>query len=394
MPSPTRTAAVLPRRHLRAVVVGTAFAAALAASCTPTPPSSTAGVTPTATVPKTGVEPTTAVPQTGVAAAPESPDDRVRRVVAISVDGLSPAAIRRLGRAGTPAMHRMIAHGASTLNARTLRESTSTLPNHTGMLTGRRVLASAGGHGVDFNGDNGSTVHAEAGEPVAGVFSVVHDRGGRTEFYSGKSKFDLLDRSWNARFGAPDGVGTDQGRDKLDRYLLSEDAGLLVTRLVRRLRHRPATFSFLHLRLPDAAGHRYGYLSRPYFRAVRRTDALVGRVLSAVARKPALRRHTTVVLTADHGGHGGRDSRSHSDPRLRGNYRIPFLVWGASVSRGADLYGLNPDRRRPGARRTGYAGRQPVRNADLANLATDLLDLPRVAGSQLNAARDLDVHAR
>ena len=334
----------------------------------------------------------TTVPDEAVGAA--SGDDRVRRVVAISVDGLAASAVRDLGRAGTPALHRMIANGAATLNARTLRESTSTLPNHTGMVTGRRLLPTAGGHGVDFNKDNGLTAHDAAGEYVDSVFSTVHDRGGTTAFYSGKDKLDFLDRSWNARHARPDPVGVGHGRDKIDRYVRLGETDLLVTRMLRQLRRNPATFTFLHLRLPDSAGHKFGYLSDPYMQAVREADALVRRVLRTVHRRPALRRHTVVVLTADHGGHAGAGSLSHQDPTRPGHYRIPFLVWGASVARGVNLYDRNHDRRRPGSRRTTYAGRQPVRNAEVANLVTDLLDLPAVPGSQLNARRTLDVTPR
>jgi hypothetical protein len=313
------------------------------------------------------------------------------RVLAISVDGLAPAALRRLGRAGTPWMHRMIARGASTLNARTELESTSTLPNHTGMLTGRRVRAAAGGHGVVFNEDDGSTVHRTAGEYVSSVFAVVHDHGGSTGLYASKDKFVFLDRSWDGQYGAGDRVGADDGRDKVDRYVQTEPR-LLVDRVVRRLRSAPPRFALLHLRLPDSAGHAAGFLSESYLRAVRRTDALVGRVMSTVRRVPRLRRSTTVVLTADHGGHPG--SRSHIDPTVLGNYRIPFVVWGAAAARGADLYRLNPDRRRPGDRRPSYRGRQPVRNGELANLVTDLLGLPAVPGSELNRRQTLDVRRR
>jgi len=72
----------------------------------------------------------------------------VTKVVVVSIDGLMPRAIRELGREGTPNLHRLIAEGASTLNARTERELTITLPNHTGMVTGRRISAAHGGHGV------------------------------------------------------------------------------------------------------------------------------------------------------------------------------------------------------------------------------------------------------
>src|SRR3712207_3374364 len=79
----------------------------------------------------------------------------VNIVVAISVDGLKPSAIRQLGPRGVPALYRMMREGSATLNARTLTERTVTLPNHISMVTGRRVDASAGGHGVSFNDDRG-----------------------------------------------------------------------------------------------------------------------------------------------------------------------------------------------------------------------------------------------
>ena len=45
----------------------------------------------------------------------------------------------RLGAAGAPTFHRLLDEGAGTLNARTEYEQTVTLPNHTGMMTGRRI---------------------------------------------------------------------------------------------------------------------------------------------------------------------------------------------------------------------------------------------------------------
>jgi hypothetical protein len=73
------------------------------------------------------------------------------------------------------------------------------------------------------------------------------------------------------------------------------------------------------------------------------------------------------------------------------NYRIPFLVWGPGVPAGRNLYGLNPNFRGPGVSRTNYRGRQPIRNADLANVATDALDLPRVPGSEFDSHGTLKV---
>ncbi len=306
-------------------------------------------------------------------------------VVAISVDGLKPAALRRLGPDRAPAFHRLLRHGARTLNARTLREKTQTLPDHTTMLTGRTAIGEEG-HGVTVNSDPGGTVHQAAGHHISSMFTVVHDRGGSTALYASKSKFALFDRSWNAQAGGRDRVGANNGRDKIDRYALASEEQL-VDRLVNSLRQHPDPLSFLHLALPDTVGHRDGFGSPPYLRAVQRVDALLGRILRTIANRPALQRHATVILTADHGG----SLNGHQDPTRRAHFRIPFLIWGAGVADGANLYRLNPGRRAPGDSRTTYDGPQPIRNGDLANLATALLGLPAVRGSTFNHSQGLRV---
>jgi predicted AlkP superfamily pyrophosphatase or phosphodiesterase len=295
-------------------------------------------------------------------------------VLAISVDGLNPRALVRLGRRGTPHLHAFLAAGASTLNARTSHEMTTTLPNHTGMVTGRRIDADDGGHGVTWNDDDhaSSTVHDAAGEHVDSVFARVHAAGGSSALFAGKAKFRLWKRSWP---------------HAIDHVHIGAHNGRVTKALVADL-GTDREFRLLHLSRTDVVGHRDGFMSASYLRAVRRVDRLVGRVVRAVREDTGLRRHTTIVLTADHGGRGDRHDRA----ARRANYRIPFAVRGPGIEPGTDLYELNPDRRDPGTRRVGYgARRQPVRNSDLANLSLDLLGLAPVHGSQVNAGQDLDV---
>lgn len=299
-------------------------------------------------------------------------------VVAITVDGLNPRAITRLGRSGAPGFYRMIDNGASTLNARTAYERTETMPDHSSVFTGRRVLTTHA-HRVTFNDDDAHTdIHTVAGEYVSSMFDVVHDHGRRTQFYAGKEKFAFWNRSWSSAHGAPDETGHDDGRDKISHYEYA-GTGTLVTHLVAALHRAPAALTYLHIPLPDKAGHADGFMSPSYVRAVGTSSRLVGRILDAVLSDSRLRGRTTVVLTADHGGGGG--SKGHSDPTLLRNYRIPFLAWGAGVTRGANLYGLDPVRVSPGTGRPGYAARPPVRNLDLASLVTRLLGYPAVPGS-------------
>lgn len=292
-------------------------------------------------------------------------------VVAISIDGLNPRAITRLGTSRTPALHRLMRTGASTLNARTERELTDTLPNHTGMVTGRRIAAAQGGHGVTWNDDRlrPPTVQAAAGEPVASVFNVVHDAGGGTAFFASKTKFSLWERSW------PDAIDSD---------VIVEANRRLVNKFVTDLTSQTRSFRFLHLSAPDVTGHASGFMSPAYLDAVAATDSLVGKVMATIASSPSLAGHTAVILTADHGGRGA----SHRDPTRPANYVIPFMVWGPGVAAGADLYAINPAYTNPQRERTTYAA-TPVRNGDVANLSLDLLELPGVADSELDAAQDL-----
>jgi predicted AlkP superfamily pyrophosphatase or phosphodiesterase len=292
-------------------------------------------------------------------------------VLAISVDGLNPDAIRKLGRTGAPTFYRLLDEGAGTLNARTEVEQTVTLPNHTSMLTGRRIAAAKGGHGVTWDDDRrGSTVQQAAGHPVASIFSEVHAEEGSTALYSTKAKFALYRRSWPA---------------SVDTFVVDEHQRALVRRARADLADGAPTFTFLHVSLPDRNGHAHGGMSKQYVAAVHRTDTHLGTVLRAVAGDDV-----TVIVTADHGF--ARGERSHSAKRDIDDYRIPFLTWGAGVDH-ADLYDLNPDFKDPGTRRPSYAHKQPVRNGDVANLAATLLGLHAVPGSGIDADQALRVSA-
>ncbi|GAA4696809.1 alkaline phosphatase family protein [Nocardioides conyzicola] len=312
--------------------------------------------------------------QTSAPPLEREPVPSAMRVLAISVDGLNTDAIRRLGTKDAPTFHRLLREGAGTLNARTEYEQNVTLPNHTGMMTGRRVDRKHGGHGVTWDDDRPRmTVGKAAGHSVESVFSVVHAAGGTTALFSTKEKFALYQRSWPR---------------SIDRYSMTEDQAQLVRWATSDLVSTDRPFTFLHVSLPDRFGHAYGGMSKQYLAAVHRTDRQLGALLRAVDGDPDLADHLTVILTADHGFMPGRTTHS---PKVLANYRIPFVAWGAGVSHG-DLYALNPDYRDPGTTRPTYAARrQPVRNGDQGNLALDLLGLRAIKGSELDARQNLDV---
>lgn len=330
--------------------------------------------------------PTTAPSTTSTTAPPPSPSGTVERVIHVSIDGLRSDHVTP---SLMPNLTRLRQQGASTLNARTDPARTQTLPNHHSQFTGRAVDG-GDGHGVDYNVDQGRTVHDEAGEYVSSVFDVVHDRGGYTLLYAGKSKFDMMDRNWSSN-GRADTVGADDGRDKIDEFdrLPPEDA---VGRLRTALGQRPdLEYAFFHIRTPDNVGHDHTWGSDEYRSAVNEADRILGEVLDVVESEPARAESTAVIVVADHGGPLGHDL--HADASEPGSYTIPFVVWGPGVAAGADLYALNPDDRLdPGGARVWLGGTQPIRGHEVANLALDLLGYPSVPGSTFNDEQDLDLN--
>lgn len=292
----------------------------------------------------------------------------VESVLLISIDGLNPTALERLGPKKTPHLHRLMRQGASTLNARTMVEETVTLPNHTSMVTGRRVDAAEGGHGIAWNKLRGKpgTVGEAADEQIDSIFSVVDEAGGSSAMFVQKKKFRLWKRSWPKA---------------LDRVRVDENSKRLVRALRKDLRERDREVRFLHLWSPDAAGHDHGFSSKRYRAAVRRADARVGEVMKTIKGHPDVKGRTSVVLTSDHGGQG----KKHGDTDVLANYRVPFIVRGPGVARNTDLYDLSDAIADPGRTQPAYgADKQPVRNGAAANVVLRLIGLDPVPGSEFN----------
>ena len=318
-------------------------------------------------------------------------------VIHLSVDGLRPDAILALGPADATNFYRLRREGAFTHNARTDADWTITAPNHTTQLTGHRVEGDEGHRWIGNDAvDAEHTLHVNRGQYLASVFDVAHDRGLRTAALVGKGKLAIYRDSYDGVHGAPDLVGQDDGRDKIDHAVVRGPAAEVAAALAELwddegLPH----YTFIHFRDPDVAGHAEAWSIEPgsaYLAAVREVDAQLGVILRRLDADPQLAARTTLIVTADHGGVLG--SRGHGDAADAGDYTIPFYVWGAGVAAG-DLYAMNPaSRRDPAQGRPGYDDvPQPIRNGDAANLALDLLGLRAVPGSTINARQDLAVTA-
>jgi len=88
---------------------------------------------------------------------------------------------------------------------------------------------------------------------------------------------------------------------------------------------------FVHIADADFIGHRIGWMTPFYGRAVRAADAAVGEVIAA-ADEAFGDGEYTVIVTADHGGSG----RDHG--ALESHELIPWIVWGEGVDGTGQLH--------------------------------------------------------
>jgi hypothetical protein len=319
----------------------------------------------------------------------------VNYVVHVSLDGLGAMYLQFYvtnAPAQFPNFNRLIAGGASTMNARCDYDFSETVPNHITMFTARPVSQPAGQtntlhHGYSNNFPTGTdTIHANGNPNVpykSSFFDVAHDFGRSTAFYASKTRLQICDRSYDAVHGALDTEGADNGRDKIDFSSVIDTSGANVSTLVTTLllnlnSATPTNYSFIHISEPDLTGHASGWGSANWSNAVRNVDLQLGRILDAINANPVLTNDTALLVTADHGGSG----TSHTTASLLTNYTIPFFLFSPATPAGADLYSQFMNRGNPGASRPDHnAVPQPIRNADGGNIALSLLGLPPIPGS-------------
>ncbi|MDO7867458.1 alkaline phosphatase family protein [Nocardioides jiangxiensis] len=308
----------------------------------------------------------------------------IDHVVLLSLEGVRSRTIAQLGASAT-GFQRLRKYAASTLNARTVERAVS-ISNVTSMLTGKPVKPSISGHGV-VDSTTATTVHQTAGRYVTSLMSLVHDRGMSTALFTSDPRAAILDRSWNATYGAPDTTWTDNGRDKISAFHSIPKPADLSRALYRNLSGTPATFTYAQLAAADDVGHRYGFESQQYADAVVRVAKQVDAVIDVVRSNPVLRDRTLLVVAGEHGGY----HKQHTRTDLLPDVQVPLYVYGPGVPGGVGLYSLNPDYQDPGGDLSGYHGPQPLRPSLVANLVTAVLGLPAIPGSTMNTQQNFNV---
>ena len=245
----------------------------------------------------------TAVPQARVS----------NHVIIVSIDGLRPDAI---GAFRATTLQRLMREGSYSLSAQTILPS-KTLPSHTSMLTGVDVE----GHGISWNSDE-TDEHGHVNVPT--VFALAKQAGYTTAAFFSKTKFHHLEVP-----ASLDHVRSPQGGLLTGRFTW-ERTVQLVEEYLEQTRKEP-NLMFVHIGEPDYAGHIYGWMSQTYGMAVRQADRAVAEIMDEANDRFGAGNYTLIV-TADHGGHG----RDHGSSDRR-DTTIPWIVWGKGVHVAAAL---------------------------------------------------------
>jgi predicted AlkP superfamily pyrophosphatase or phosphodiesterase len=224
----------------------------------------------------------------------------IRSVVLFLVDSMRPDGLLQ---ADTPCMDRLIAEGAHTFCAKTVFP-TMTLPCHASLFFGVDPEV----HGITTNTWVGTK------KPIPGLFEILFRAGRQSAaFFNWEELRDLHPPgSLKASFYLKD--------DKTPGNQSDLALAVLATDFFRKNR---IDFSFNYFHQTDAAGHREGYMSEPYLKAIANADRCIGKIVDACTQD------TVFIVMADHGGIG----RSHGTD-LPEDTTIPFIMKGPGIPRG------------------------------------------------------------
>ena len=234
-----------------------------------------------------------------------------------------------LQQAKTPCIDKLIAEGAHTFCAQTVVPS-KTLPCHTSLFFSVPPEV----HGIKTN------AWQPLKQNIPGLFEVIFKAGLHSvTFYNWEELRDLHPPGClKASFYLKD--------DKTPENDTDFELADLAADYFKRNR---VNFSFNYFHQTDAAGHRDGFMSRPYLNAITNADRCINKVLDVCPE------NTTVIVTADHGGYG----HDHGTDRPE-EITIPFIVKGPQIPRGHRI-------------------EQAVKITDFAPTITRLLKIPTPA---------------
>lgn len=315
----------------------------------------------------------------------------------ISIDGLRASSISDLELI---ALHKIRRSGLYTDNARTDKNITITLPNHTGMFTSlpyrtyNTITKQIIGHGVYFNKDyTDMTIHELQNRYIYSIFNELYNNKKTSAMYVNKEKFNFIYKSYSQ-------INTikymKNGDPCINKYYFNSkikennEVIPIIQELVLDINNdKLCDYNFIHFGGTDRMGHAYGWTSPQYNQALINIDYDIDYLMNVLDSKKI---QYIMIITTDH---GGLINKSHHDITNPLNFTIPFYIYknGGHNLKHNDLYAFNINSRKnpPFNENPGYNGVQPIRNSDVGNLVLSLFNIGPIKNSLINFNQDLVV---
>lgn len=217
-------------------------------------------------------------------------------VVLILVDGMRPDAL-----AGNARVQAFMAQSACTLQARTVMPSV-TLPCHMSLF-----------HSVDPDRHGTTTnVYTPQVRPIQGLCEVLRNAGRHCAFFYNWEQLRDLTRPGSLEFSY---FFKGRNNPKAGEATWEEANDRVTDAAIGYLTQKETDFSFIYLGYVDEAGHKHGWMTQPYMQALENSWKNIDRIVAALPED------TTVIVTADHGGH----DRIHGTKTAE-DMTIPVLI--------------------------------------------------------------------
>ncbi|TXK75897.1 alkaline phosphatase family protein [Paenibacillus sp. N3.4] len=237
----------------------------------------------------------------------------IKRVIILGIDGVGAF----VSEASTPHIDLLLTGGAKTIRAQTV------FPSNSGECWGSLL------HGVlPENHESHLHIKMERNYPMDSASPSLFEMLKKEKSESKMASFV----SWK-----PIQSGIIEDNDRVYKFSAPDEE--LVPAIAAYLRSTPELkLLFVQLDDVDAAGHRHGYDSEAYLKAISRADGQVGEISRALIEAGMLE-DSLIIITTDHGG-GGADTYNHGSDHPK-DMTIFWGCRGPGVSVSAALDDLN-----------------------------------------------------
>jgi predicted AlkP superfamily pyrophosphatase or phosphodiesterase len=235
-------------------------------------------------------------------------------VILFGVDGLSAESI---AKTDTPNIHTLMKTGSWSMHARAVLPTVSS-PNWAAMIMGAPTeMTGVTSNDWQPNDYNISPTCQDSPGIFPTIYSLEHQQ-------HPKANIGIF-TDW------PDYVRLVEPGIGAEIYKSDEKEDEALNHALDYLRRVQPDFLFIHVDHVDDAGHTYGWGTPQYLDAVKKTDRMLGQILSVLSALH-LRDSTVILLTADHGGiekkHGGMTMNE---------IEIPWLINGPGIRRDHEI---------------------------------------------------------